>query len=130
MRVFVTGGTGFIGSHVVVALRDRGDEVTVLARNPDKIPKLHELPGISLIRGGLDDTDTIRAAMRRHDACIHLALYWEDAPTELELKDTRAAVNVFESAAAAGVARLVYASSTAVHRPFTERMDESARITP
>ena len=36
MRAFVTGGTGFIGSRVVKRLRDRGDEVVVLARRPEK----------------------------------------------------------------------------------------------
>ena len=36
MRVTVTGATGLIGSRLVAALRDRGDEVTVLSRNPDR----------------------------------------------------------------------------------------------
>jgi UDP-glucose 4-epimerase len=130
MKVFLTGGLGFIGSHIVVDLLGRGDEVTILARDPDKIPKFRDRAGISMVQGGLDDHDTIRAAIPGHDACIHNALYWEEAPTELQLKDTRAAAFVFEAAAHAGVEHLIYTSSTAVHRPFRPLMDEEMRLAP
>jgi UDP-glucose 4-epimerase len=130
MKVFITGGMGFVGSHVVLELLQRGDEVTILARNPNKIPAFLVTPGISVIEGGLGDYKAIRAALPGHDACIHIALIWEEAPTELELKDTIASVSLFQAAADAGVEHLIYTSSTAVHRPFKPSMNEGDRIAP
>ncbi|AIE84751.1 NAD-dependent epimerase/dehydratase family protein [Fimbriimonas ginsengisoli] len=130
MKVFVTGGMGFIGSHIVVELVGRGDEVTILARNRRKIPSFLETRGVSIVEGDLQEYELVRSALKGHDACIHNAICWDEEPTELQLKDTRAAANVFESAAEAGVAHLIYTSSTAVHRPFRPAMDETQRLTP
>jgi len=130
MKVFMTGGTGFIGSHIVVELLAQGDEVIILARNPAKIPAFLEMPGITLARGGLDDLAAIRSGLMGCDACIHNAIWWDEEPTELELKDTLASVRVFEVAAEAGVSHLIYTSSTAVHRPFRPLMNEDQRLTP
>ena len=58
MKVFVTGGTGFIGGEVVRQLRDRGDDVVCLVRTPEKAGKLTEL-GCELISGDLGDGDAI-----------------------------------------------------------------------
>ncbi len=107
-----------------------GDEVTVLARDHHKIPAFLELDKLSIVKGGLDDHETIRMALAGQDACIHNALYWEEEPTELQLKDTRTSVDLFESAANAGVKHLIYTSSTAVARPFKAFMTEDARLTP
>jgi len=130
MKVFVTGGTGFIGSHIVIELLSRGHEVTILARNPAKIPAFRDMPGIQLVQGTLDDIGVIREALGGQDVCIHNSVYWEDEPTELQLKDSRTSVQIFEAAASAGVKQLIYTSSTAVHRPFLPRMDETQRLAP
>jgi nucleoside-diphosphate-sugar epimerase len=76
MKVFVTGGTGFIGGHVVRQLRDRGDEVVCLVRNPEKGGKLAEL-GCELAEGDLSDDAAIRAGMQGCDAVIHGAAVYE-----------------------------------------------------
>lgn len=130
MKVFVTGGTGFIGSHIVAELLAQGDEVTILARNPSKIPSFLDLPGVTVVPGGLDDFAAIRLGLAGCDACIHNAIWWDEEPTELELKDVLASVRVFEAAAEAGVSHLIYTSSTAVHRPFRPSMNEEQRLTP
>jgi nucleoside-diphosphate-sugar epimerase len=76
MRVFVTGGTGFIGGHVVRGLRDREDEVVALVRSPEKGSALAEL-GCEPVAGSLTDGDAIRAGMEGCDAAIHGAAVYE-----------------------------------------------------
>ena len=128
MRVLITGGTGYVGSHIVLELLKSGDEVTILARNPHKVPAFQDFPGISFVKGGLDDIDLIRESLPGHDACIHNAVYWAEDIDDLELRDLHASVAIFEASAKANVQQLIYTSSTAVHRPFRSDMNEEARL--
>jgi UDP-glucose 4-epimerase len=130
MRVFLTGGTGYIGSSVATELLGAGHQVTILARNPSKVLDFVQNPGVTFIKGSLDDLDLIRASLVGHDACIHNAIYWEEEPTELELKDTRASVAIFEAAGKAGLQQVIYTSSVSVNRPFKRGSNEGARIQP
>ena len=77
MKVFVTGGTGFIGGEVVRQLRDRGDEVVCLVRSPEKAAKLTEL-GCELRQPATSATrEALRAGMEGCDAVIHAAAMYE-----------------------------------------------------
>ncbi len=76
MKVFVTGGTGFIGGEIVRQLRQRGDEVVVLARNPAKAETARGL-GAEIAAGDLGDERAIRAGMEGCDAVIHAAAVYE-----------------------------------------------------
>jgi UDP-glucose 4-epimerase len=66
MKILVTGGAGFIGSHYADALIDRGDEVTVFDGNP----QVHEFRA-RYIRGDLRDRDAVDKAVRGQDYIIH-----------------------------------------------------------
>src|SRR4051812_32420968 len=70
MRIFVTGGTGFIGGRVVRRLRDRGDDVVALVRSPERAAALEEL-GCEWVEGDLSSTVAIRRGADRCDAVIH-----------------------------------------------------------
>ncbi|MGN6664592.1 MAG: NAD-dependent epimerase/dehydratase family protein [Solirubrobacterales bacterium] len=76
MKVFLTGGTGFIGGEVVRQLRARGDEVACLVRTPGKAARLTEL-GCELVPGNLGDETAIREGMEGCDAVIHAAAVYE-----------------------------------------------------
>jgi nucleoside-diphosphate-sugar epimerase len=76
VKVFVTGGTGFIGGEVVRQLRGRGEEVVCLARNPAKATALSEL-GCKLVSGDLGDEGALRQGMAGCDAAIHAAAMYE-----------------------------------------------------
>jgi nucleoside-diphosphate-sugar epimerase len=77
MRVFITGGTGYIGSAVVRALRESGHDVSGLARSDVAARKLEAL-GAQPVRGDLHDLDVLAAAAREADGTIHVA-YTNDA---------------------------------------------------
>jgi dihydroflavonol-4-reductase len=76
MQVFVTGATGFIGSEVARRLRDRGDQVRALVRNPARAAALTEI-GCELVAGELGDLAAIRSGMTGCDAVIHGAAIYE-----------------------------------------------------
>ena len=112
MRAFVTGGTGFIGSRVVKRLRDRGDEVVVLARSPEKAAGLDA----EVVQGDLGDADAIRRGMEGCQAAFHIAADYRvgmDASKRDSMRDSnvRGTERVLDAAADAGVDRIVYVST-------------------
>jgi len=99
MRVLITGGAGFIGSHTADALLSRGYEVRVLDSLEPPVHPLREPPDyldsrIELIRGDVRDEAALLFAMRGCDAVYHLAAYQDYLPTFSRFFD----VNVTSSA--------------------------------
>ncbi len=117
MKALVTGGTGFIGSHLAEALRKRGDTVTVLARSAKKAEALAPL-GVRIIAGDLADTDAVRKAVEGQDVVYHVAAantaLSEAAFMVSNLEGTR---NIVEAAQATGGPRFVLVSSMAAGGP-------------
>jgi len=75
MRIFVTGGTGFIGSHLVERLVEEKHEVTVLIRKNSKNPtiKLLKNLNVNLVYGDITNETELYNLTRNHDVIIHLA---------------------------------------------------------
>ncbi|MET0306483.1 MAG: NAD-dependent epimerase/dehydratase family protein [Solirubrobacterales bacterium] len=118
MKVFVTGGTGFIGGEVVRQLRERGDDVVCLARNPEKAAKLSAL-GCQVVSGDLGDAEALRSGMDGCDALIHAAAMYEvGIPAKQRPAMYQANVagteNVMKAALGAKVPRIVYVSTCGV----------------
>jgi nucleoside-diphosphate-sugar epimerase len=72
MKVFITGGTGYIGRHVVRELVGRGDDVRALVRSDEAANQIEAL-GATPVRGELTDAAVLRDAAADADAAIHLA---------------------------------------------------------
>lgn len=120
MRVFLTGGTGFIGSEVARLLRERGDAVRALVRTPGAPAArgLAEL-GCELVEGDLSDEGALVTACRGTDAVVHGAAVYEVGVPEsrrhvLVDANVRGTERVLGAALTAGVARAVYVSTVAV----------------
>ncbi|GAA5855896.1 hypothetical protein JCM8547_000403 [Rhodosporidiobolus lusitaniae] len=73
MHVFVTGASGWIGSHVVPELLSQGHTVLALARNDKAAAKLDGVKGVEVHRGSLDDLESLKEGARKADGIIHLA---------------------------------------------------------
>ncbi|MEJ6949670.1 NAD-dependent epimerase/dehydratase family protein [Natronospora cellulosivora (SeqCode)] len=130
MKVFLTGGTGFIGSYVVNELINQGHEITILARNPKKVSGFINHNAIQLVKGTLYDNDIIKKALKDKDACIHIALGWGDTAINMLEKDTKVSVYLMETAAELGVKKMIYTSSTAAVGDLRVDMDESISPRP
>jgi len=73
VKVFVTGGTGFVGSHLVDSLLDFGDKVTVLVRDPEKARRLFRDRPVRTVPGNLQDTKALEAGCAGADVVYHIA---------------------------------------------------------
>jgi len=132
MKVFVTGGTGFIGGEVVRQLRARGEQVVCLVRSPEKGAAVQAL-GCQIASGDLSDTGALRAAMEGCDAVIHAAAMYEvgipkkqrPAMWEANVAGTE---RVMHAALEAKVPRVVYVSTVGIFgNTHKEVVDESYR---
>src|SRR5687768_16729902 len=70
MRVFLTGGTGFLGGEVARLLRERGDAVRALVRSPERASSLQAI-GCELVQGDLSDEAALVDACRGTTAVVH-----------------------------------------------------------
>ena len=119
MRVFLTGGTGFIGGRVAQRLRDRGDEVVALVRTPSKAEGLRAA-GCEIVEGDLASQEAIDQGVKGADAVIHAgADYRVGIPKRerpaLHEANVGGTERVLDAAIAAGVTRIVYVSTGNVY---------------
>jgi len=118
MRVVVTGGAGFVGRPVVRDLRERGDTVVALVREPRRAQHLAAL-GAELVQVDLSDVGRLTEALRGGDAVIHAAGSYRVGIPKAQrgaMWDTNVgtATRVFDAAEAAGTPRVVYVSTVDV----------------
>jgi uncharacterized protein YbjT (DUF2867 family) len=110
MTVLVTGGTGFIGPHVVHALRAKETPVRALVRDPAHATRLAAW-GVELAAGDVTDPASLRAACEGVDAVVHLVAIIRGKPTDFERVMSEGTRNVVAAAQEAGVRRFVLASA-------------------
>jgi dihydroflavonol-4-reductase len=112
-KVLITGGTGFIGSHLVRALLKRDETVRCLVRRSSRLDNLKDLP-VEFAYGDLRDRDSLSAAMGDCHTLYHCAAdyrLWTKNPDELYESNVQGTRNILQAALDAGVERVVYTSS-------------------
>lgn len=113
MRIFLTGGHGFIGSRVTRLLLGKGHTVRCLLREKSKTHRIADL-SFERASGDVREKKTLVEGMRGADACIHLASVssWKDLRSGiLEATIIDGTRNLLEAAKEAGVKRVVFVSS-------------------
>ncbi|MEM3627365.1 MAG: NAD-dependent epimerase/dehydratase family protein, partial [Candidatus Bathyarchaeia archaeon] len=124
MKIFVTGGAGFIGSHLVDRLMAQGNYVTVydnLSSGKEDFIKQHFTSArFNFIKADLLDLDFLMKSMKGHDIVFHLAANPDARQgitnTKLDLEqNTLATYNVLESMKKNGIKKIVFTSSGTVY---------------
>lgn len=133
-HILVTGGAGFIGSHLVDALLGEGRQVTILDNfTSGKRANLTNAAAARLVEGDIRDLPALAATLGRFDAIVHLAalisgydsLNEPDSYQDVNVGGTQ---RVIDFAAATGVGRIIFASSSTVYGD--QQGDALSEVTP
>ena len=113
MKVFLTGGGGFLGSYIVKLLIKAGHEVTNLSRGD--YPELRKI-GVKTIRGDITDRELLLEIMKGYDACFHVAskvAMWGHTK-DFYQQNVTGTENIIESCKVNGIKYLIYTSTPSV----------------
>src|SRR6201996_3254791 len=132
MRILVTGGAGFIGSHVVDKLRAHGHEPVIYDLRPSPWP---EHADVATVIGQVTDAAALATALEGCDAVAHLAAVADvndvhAEPHDAEQVNARGTAAVLEGARLAGVTRVVYASTIWVYSDTEETTVSETTLLP
>ena len=137
MLILVTGGTGFVGSHVTRQLLAKGHTIRLLVRDPDKAGQFYRQfdQGVpELFQGDVTDSASVTKALADCDAVVHAAA---GTPISVPSKEQLFAVNiggtknVIEAAVAARIKSIVYVSSvTAIFNTDASRVNADSPLVP
>jgi len=136
MTVLITGGTGFLGSHLVQRLHRR-HHLVCLARDPQSLARRDGRPGgsagVQVIAGDLRDHGFTSVLPERLDAVVHLAVVPPSSgapPLEMVQVNTLSTLRLLEHAARCGARRFVYGSTGSVYGGGPEPFSEEAPPRP
>ena len=135
MKIFVTGATGFVGSHSAAALLRAGHQVRFLARHPAAL-RAHfsklGLPADDVVQADMQDAPAVRAALQGCDGVLHAAaaVNLDASQAAATLQNNLAGVrHVLGAACEMGLPRLLYVSSlSSLFNPNLPRIDEAAPL--
>lgn len=115
MKIFVTGGSGFVGSHLIPALVGHGDQVVALARSEAALAKVEALGAVGA-RGDITAPETLASALAGCEVVIHSAAAFDlwGAEAHFHKINVEGTANLLKAAAETGVKRFVFISAASV----------------
>ncbi len=130
MKILVTGGTGFIGTHFIRRLSKTGHHITCLVRKSSNTTTFAE-SGVETIIGDVTDYGSVRDAIKGNDCIVNLAnvySFWEPNPRLYHRVNVEGTKNVLVSALEEGVNKVVHISTGGIYGkprdiPFTEESE-------
>ncbi|NRB42722.1 MAG: SDR family NAD(P)-dependent oxidoreductase [Pseudomonadales bacterium] len=135
MKVLVTGGTGFVGSHTAKALKEAGHHVRLLVRSKDKAKSVFNKLGIEIddiIVGDITDKAAVAKAVAGCDAVIHSAAMVSTAAKDAQRvyeTNVGGTKNVMDCSLDAGIKKIIYVSSvSALFNVGDEVMNENSPV--
>ena len=132
MKIFITGGTGFIGNRLTERLVQENNEIILLVRNPEK-KNWYNAPNVSVIKGDLFTKDVLEEAMKECDTVYHLAAFtspWSDDPAISFRTNATGTTNILDTALKCRVRKVVVTSTggTLSYSYDGKPVDESAEL--
>jgi dihydroflavonol-4-reductase len=122
VKVFVTGATGFVGSHVAQELSRHGADLRILIRSSSNLANLEGLPAETVV-GDLLQVDALRSAVSGCDALMHVAAdyrVWVTDPEKMNATNVTGTRELLRLAREQGIPRVVYTSSVATMGFFSD----------
>jgi nucleoside-diphosphate-sugar epimerase len=134
VKAFVTGGTGFIGQHLVRKLRERGDEVVALVRSPSKAGPLRDL-GAQIVEGDLSDEAAIREGVTGAEGVFHVGATYKVGIPKTEHAamydaNVKGTERVIDNAVEAGAQRIIYVSTGNVYGNTRGQVVDESYVRP
>jgi UDP-glucose 4-epimerase len=130
MHIYMTGGTGFIGSFILKELSRCRHKITVLARNPRKVPALSKLPGVEIKQFDLSGAGSLEKMAKKMDALVLVALGWGDTGPDMIKNETIPEITMIDIAVRKGAKKIIFTSSTAAAGPIEKTTGEEGRRRP
>jgi nucleoside-diphosphate-sugar epimerase len=112
MRIAITGGTGFVGSHLIELALSEGHQVNALTRRPQEPQS-----GVTWIEGALDQPKSLAALCAGCDAVVHVAGVINGSPQEFHQGNVVGTQNMIAAAKDADISRFVHVSSLSAREP-------------
>ncbi|OGD86756.1 hypothetical protein A2Z23_02775 [Candidatus Curtissbacteria bacterium RBG_16_39_7] len=128
MKIFVTGGAGFIGSHLTKFLLDKGHTVTVYDNLSRGYQELIDKRA-KFVQGDTNNKETLLQVLPSHDAVIHMAGFIEVGesfkdPQVFFQNNLSGGITLLEAMRDAGVSKIIFSSTAAIYKPKEKPLEE------
>ena len=133
MRVFVTGGTGFIGTHVVQELQSEGNSLLLLSRQPKNAVSSLAIPSVDILQGDLSDIEKWKNEAKRFRPQVAIHMAWESLPNydaKTSIRNLIYGLNLITMLAESGCESVICTGSCWEYGQQSGKVSEDAILKP